>query len=189
MKQLLPIFALSLTTTCSFAQKLHTNVTDEGGNRTIITSIEQARDFKDRTLFAYGVSVEATPKDTIYHLLLSITDLSPLHIKNNARLLIKTFEGSILELRNTTDADGSVRDIHHIGTQVFSDYTATAIYDCSYEQLETLAREGVAKIRVEELSGIKEKEYKKDKVGKLLRTDLGLISEALANQSDFDSDF
>lgn len=181
----------SLLTICSMtahAQQIVIDQSEPDGLRTIATSLEACRNTTDKTVFSFGLTAYIKT-GTSYTLNIKATSLAPIHIAKGAALLIKTFKGTTIELQNIIDADGSVRDVHEVNGYVFSDYSAQPSYTITSEQIQTIASEGLSKLRIQTSTSNIDKEYKKDKAGKVIDTDYRLIQGALNKSSDIHDGF
>lgn len=190
MKNYIIILAAIAATLPALAQKIETDKIDADGTRTIMGSLERCRDFTDRQVLYFGLMSVATATDTTYCLALQIKDFDPLHIKKDSRLLVKTFKGENFELLNDVDVECSVPTPNQVtGTYYVNEYIVTAMYRVTPAVLEAIARDGVKKIRIEGELKQYDKEYKKDKAGKVLATEYNLIRAKLAKKADFHDDF
>lgn len=173
---LLSFLLICLTTT---AQTIVSDEVTSDGVRHIHGSLEIARDFKDREVFSIGLGAIQTP-DSVVDFLLSVKviEMGPYHIKKGNVLLLKTFEGEVVTLSAMDDFDASVRDVHNVNGYVYSDYSTIAIYPITKQQILSLIK-GVSKIRQETFTGTHNKEFKKDKMGDILKEEYILINKSL----------
>lgn len=170
------------------AQQIAQDVAEPGGLRIISTTLETCRNASDKVVLSIGLT-SYTKQNTTFTLNIKATATTPITIPKRSALLIKTFNGTIIELYSTNTADGCVRDVHNINGFVFSDYSATPSYDITLEQIHTIANEGLSKIRIQTSTSTIDKEYKKDKAGKVIRTDLTILKDALHINKDFHDGF
>ena len=190
MKRYIVILSAIAAALPALAQKIEADKVDADGTRTIIGSVERCRDFTDKQVLYFGLAAKATASDTTYHIVMQITAFDPLHIKEGARLLVKTFKGENFELLNDLDVECAIATPHQItGTYYVSDYTVTPMYRVTPAVLEAIARDGIKKVRIETEVTQYDKEYKKDKAGKVLATEYNLIREKLTKKADFHDDF
>lgn len=166
------IMAMSVLPT--FAQKVISDATDNG-IRTIITSKENVKFGNDRIVVYTGLSMSQTENTTLYMLSLKLSAMKHLAISKGGRILIKDKDGNVITLSSPQGSYGA--DFRNVGG--FNLYEINVDYPITMEQLNQLA-EGVAKVRIElDNDEPFEKEYKKDKIGKVLAKDISLIAEAL----------
>lgn len=166
-----------------FGQTILKDEVNSKGERIIVTSMEVARDFKDKEVFSVGLSALQVDDFEQFFLCIKVASFDPYKIKSGAVLLIKTTNDEVLTLNAFSDYDASVREIHDINNYVFSDYSTIAMYPITKEQIAALSQ-GVLKIRQETFGGTHNKEYKKDKMGFLVQKDFELVSSALSNKKD-----
>jgi len=91
--------------------------------------------------------------------------------------------GDVITLYAMSNYDASVRDVHNVNGYVYSDYSTVALYPISKQQVLQLIG-GVSKIRQETFTGTHNKEYKKDKIGNIIKEEYILISKALRTKKD-----
>ena len=161
-----------------FGQSILVDEVNSKGERTIATSMDIARDFKDKEVFSVGLSALQVDEFEQLFLCVKVTSFEPYSIKAGAVLLIKTTNNEVLTLNAFADYDATVRDVHNVNNYVYSDYSTIAMYPITKEQIASLSR-GVIKIRQETYVGTHDKEYKKDKMGILIQKDYELLSSAL----------
>ena len=166
-----------------YAQSIMSDEVNSEGVRHILGSLENVRDLKDQEVFSVGLG--ALQVDTIeqYFLNVKVTELSPYRIQKGALLIIKPAMGDIITLHSMNNYDATVRDVHNINGYVFSDYSTIASYPIEKQQLLQLIS-GVLKIRQETFTGTHDKEYKKDKIGLILKEEYILIAKALRTKKD-----
>lgn len=93
-------------------------------------------------------------------------------------MLIKTTAGNVVELSTYMGGTDELKTISGINI-----WEVSAQYSITPEQLEQI-QSGIAKIRIElGDSKMYEKEWKKDKVGKILAKEHTLITDALGKNS------
>ena len=179
MKKMFFLLALSsIWVNLAYSQTISSDEVNSEGIRHIHGSLEVARDFKDREVFFVGLS--AMQIDTIYNYFLhvKVIEIGPYSIPKEAVLLLKTNSGEVITLHAMCDSDASVRDVHSVNGYAYSDYSTIATYPITKQQLLLLIN-GVSKIRQETLTGTHNKEYNKDKIGKILKEEYEMISKAL----------
>ena len=106
--------------------------------------------------------------------------------QKNSRSVFKTFAGNIITVVQIDDAS----DVRSSRSQVAVDspiYALRVHYSISEPDLQTIMNEGIALLRIETAAGIREYSYKKDNLGKYLRSEYNLL---LANEKNpFENDF
>ena len=153
------------------------------GERLIITSMDIARDFKDKEVFSVGLFATQTNDTEKFFLCIKVTSFEPYKIKLGSVLLMKTTNNEVVTLNAFSDYDASVREVHDVNGYIFSDYSTIALYPIDKDQITTLTN-GVLKIRQETFAGTHNKEYKKDKMGAFIKKDFELVSSALQKKKD-----
>ena len=174
---------LVLLVLCAFcsianAQKIEFDHVSKDGIRTIMGETVVVRSFTDKVVFKVGLSASIFEEKVIYSVIVEATSLTPYKIEKGMKLLLKDKNKNIVSLEADGDFDASVRDVHNISGMVYSDYTTSALYTISEEQISQLS-EGVLKIGQEHTTGWFDKEYKKDKIGAVLKKEYTLIQEAI----------
>lgn len=159
-----------------FAQKVISDDIDNG-IRTIITSKENVKSGNDRIVVYAGLSMSQTENTTLYMLSLKLSAMKHLAISKGGRILIKDKDVNVITLTSLKGSYGA--DFKNVAG--FNLYEINVDYPITLEQLNQLA-EGVTKVRIElDNDEPFEKEYKKDKIGKVLAKDISLIAEALVS--------
>lgn len=188
MKKTFLLVCLFAFTTSTFAQKIELDKI-ENGERTIICSHENVRSFKDKVVFSVAL-ISNTNKsgENFYNLSLKATSLSPITVPKGGKLLIKTADGSVIELSTQMEYAGTVRDVHNVNGYVYSDYSIFPSFSLTPAQIDKICK-GVTKIRLETSLDAVDKEFKKDKIGKVIDAEYKLIQKALSNPKSFNDGF
>lgn len=107
-------------------------------------------------------------------------------IDKKSKMLIRTTRGQIIELEQTTESPeqqskylGLSGGVSHYYYYVYPDYLITR------QDLETIMKDGVSKIRLETTVGMMDYPYSVEIVGEMLTAEYGLIF----NNKNFDTDF
>lgn len=163
----------------AYAQKIVSDDTPADGNRYIFCSKENVGGFSDKMKLFIGLSyMQPAEGSPLYSLCIQLNCGEVVKIHKGGRMLLKTFNGDVVELSTYTGGTDEMKTISGINVwEVQAQYTITP------EQLSILET-GVAKIRIE-LGDSKtyEKEWKKDKVGKILAKESALIQDAIKTNS------
>ena len=165
------------------AQSIMSDEVNSEGIRHIHGSLEIARDFKDKEVFSIGLSAIQIDSTEQFFLAVKVTEFSPYKVQQNSVLLLKPTMGDVITLYAMSNYDASVRDVHNVNGYVYSDYYTVALYPISKQQVLQLIG-GVSKIRQETFTGTHNKEYKKDKIGNIIKEEYILISKALRTKKD-----
>ena len=186
-KTVILLFVLSSALN-TFAQKIESDKT-VNGERTIICSHENVRSMKDKVVFSVALCLNQSQNGgENYNISLKTTSLSPITVPKGGKLLIKLMDDSIIELSTIMEYAGTVRDVHNINGYVYSDYTIFPAFLLTIEQIDQI-RKGVKKIRLETTTGAVDKDFKKDKIGKVIAVEYDLIKSALSQKKSFSDDF
>lgn len=157
----------------AFAQQ---STTEADGLRVVSTKSEVIRTgMSDRYPFKVHLSAALNPQsgEWSYSLLVGVVEMSSRAVPKGGALLIKTADGSVVELANEFDELRS-RDFQGTlvpGTSLIS-YVNFGSYSITREQLEAL-KGGVQKVRLQHLGEVVESVYKKDKWGAIISAQLG----------------
>ena len=163
MKQIILTLLCLLAMLPAQAQKILSDDTTNG-TRSIITSKENVKSGNDKIVDA-----------TTYFLSLKLSAMKHMAISKNGRVMLKDTGGNVITL---TTLQGSY-DANTRNVGGFNLYEINVDYPITYEQLQQLAS-GVTKVRIElDNDDPFDKEYKKDKIGQVIATDLSLIAGAL----------
>lgn len=156
------------------AQKILSDDTSNG-TRSIITSKENVKSGNDKIVIYVGLSFMQSGDTLTYYLSLKLSAMKHMAIGKEGRIMLKDANGNIVTLTTLQGSYGA--DTRNVGG--FDLYEINVDYPITYKQLQQLAN-GVTKIRIElDNDDPFDKEYKKDKIGKVVATDLSLIAGAL----------
>lgn len=174
MKQILLTLLCLVAIIPLHAQKILSDDT-ANGTRSIITSKENVKSGNDRVVIYAGLSLMQSDGEPHYFLSLKLSAMKHLAISKENRILLKDQNGEVITLTTPQGSYGA--DTRNVGG--FNLYEINVDYPVAMEQLQQLAN-GVTKIRIElDNDEPFEKDYKKDKIGKVIQTDLSLIAGAL----------
>lgn len=153
-----------------------------------------------------GLQTWVTQQDTTFVIVTNINTLSRLGAFDDAIMLIKTMDDEVLELYSIT-SDNNIKNISYgnptvtttryknIITSTYNSNSVDVSRSINYwyvtpEIIEKL-KVGIKKIKIQFENGVYEKEFKKDKIGKILYdsylTELKQIS--IDKNKDFKNDF
>ena len=184
MKKVLLLFFCALCTMAN-AQKIVVDKVSPDGIRTIMGETVVVRSFTDKVVFKVGLCASILNEKKSYSIIVESTSPTAYIIKKGMKLLLKDKNKNDVTLEADGDFDASVGDVHNINGFVTSDYTTSAFYTVS-EDIITQLSEGVLKIGQEHTTGRFDKEYKKDKIGAVLKQEYSLIKNAIATQPNND---
>lgn len=188
------LFLFTISNFSVMAQSIESDEVDSKGVRKTIGSLEIVRDFKDRVVFNVGLGAITQYEDgtnlpkTFYYIRVKAVSLSPYEIKRGMALLLKTTNDEIIQLKVVEDFDAVVRDIHEAGGIIYTDYSTVAWYPITEEELYKVCQ-GIKKIRQEHASATFDKEYKKDKIGNVIKLEYAQIKSALKKQKSITDGF
>lgn len=176
MNKLISLLVCLLIGTSAFAQKIISDDTPADGNRYIFCSKENVGGFTDKMKLFVGLSyMKPESGNGLYSLCIQLNCGEVTTIHKGGRMLIKTMTGNVIELSTYMGGKDELKTISGINI-----WEVSAQYSITPEQLEQI-QSGIAKIRIElGDSKVYEKEWKKDKVGKILDKEHSLIVDALA---------
>lgn len=153
-----------------------------------------------------GLQTWVTQQDTTFVIVTNVNTLSRLGAFDDAIMLIKTMDDEVLELYSIT-SDNNIKNISYgnptvttrryknIITSTYNSNSVDVSRSINYwyvtpEIIEKL-KVGIKKIKIQFENGVYEKEFKKDKIGKILYdsylTELKQIS--IDKNKDFKNDF
>lgn len=179
MKKLFLSTALCLTSLLAFAQEIEYDKSADG-ERSIMCKYESVRSMKDKTVFSVALSAEQNKENiTSYFLSLKTTSGTPITVPEGGKLLIKLKDDSVIELKTLMEYAGTVREVHNVNGFVFHDYTIFPSFPINDTQIKQISG-GVKKIRLETVDGNRDKEFKKDKIGTVIKEQYALIVNKLS---------
>lgn len=181
----------------AFAQKIVYDKLEDNGFRLIGTTLENVGSMTDRIKAKLSLgAIVSTDGKAEYILDVFLTTGQAISAPAGARMLIKTKDGEVITLqerqgRSLEDMIGKKRMIPELQNMVVTEYSIQMMYTLTAEQIQQLIS-GVTKIRIELDGGNNyDKEWKKDKVGKILSKDFELVNKALStdNRESFTEGF
>jgi len=175
MKHLITLLMCALIGISAYAQKIVSDDTPADGNRYIFCSKENVGGFSDRMKLFVGLSyMQPVEGNSLYSLCIQLNCGEVTSIHKGGRMLLKTFDGNVVELSTYMGGSDELKSISGVNM-----WQISAQYPITPEQL-TMLEKGIAKIRIE-LGDSKtyDKEWKKDKVGKILAKESTLIQNAI----------
>lgn len=178
MKKLFLFLMMLFACNVLHAQSIISDEVTSDGLRMVIGETVAARDLKDKQVFFVGLSALQKDSIEIWMLSVKVIEWGAYRINKGNILLLKTMNDEVIQLQADGDYDATVRNVH-TEPFVYSDYSVTAHYPITKEDILKLCG-GVKKIRQEvSLGEIHDKDYKKDKIGAILTTEVNLLSNAL----------
>lgn len=179
MNKLIALLTAFLVSLSAYAQKIETDDTESNGTRYIFCTQENVGGFSDKIKLFIGLGyMRPEDKNGEYFLSVKLNCGEVTKIPKGGRMLIKTTAGETVELATLVAGSDEMQTISGVNL-----WKVSVQYPIAVDQLEQLIS-GVAKIRIE-LSDSKtyDKEWKKDKVGKVFSKEYGLIQNALQKDS------
>lgn len=186
MKKLLITTLVAFVATLSYAQSLgYRNDTDAsltvGTNYTIL----------GRQLgvsLNYGLNKSTKEEKWLLDFILYSRN-ERLNVDQGAKLLIRTFSGTVIELKQNQDCHAIKIDSDYpyssIGNYDTIDYMVYLKYFIDGKDLQIIMKEGIQKMRFETSRGMKDLLWEKDEFGALILSEYNLI----LGKSDFGADF
>lgn len=181
------LLMFALVAMCANAQEINLDKKDENG-RLIMCKQESMRSFSDKVLFDCALSRSQIYDEVYWQISLVVKQLYSISIPKGSRLLIKLKDDSIIELKSINDVEDRIGDAQVIGSSVISQYTVFPTYSVTEEQIAQISQ-GVKKIRVETSLQPIDKEFKKDKMGKIIEGQYKVISERAKTSNNFNEGF
>lgn len=175
MNKLMLLLVMLIAGTSAYAQKIETDDTESNGTRYIFCSKENVGGFSDKIKLFIGLGyMKPADGDGNYFLSVKLNCGEVTKIHKGGRMLIKTINGSVIELSTLAAGSDEMQTISGINI-----WTVTAQYPITSEQIQQLSS-GISKVRIE-LADSKsyDKEWKKDKIGKYISKEYTLITTAL----------
>lgn len=120
-----------------------------------------------------------------YDLSIKAVQQNPITIPEGSELLIKLIDDSVIKLKTKIEYSDKIGEVKNIGGYVFTQYTVIPSYAITPEQIDLISK-GVKKIRIKNLLEPIDKEFKKDKIGKVITKEYKIIQDALSNKSSND---
>ncbi len=187
MNKVIALLVCLMMGTAAYAQKIVSDDTSADGNRYIFCSKENVGGFSDKMKLFAGLSyMLPADGDGQYYLCVQLNCGEVTSIHKGGRMLIKTSSGEVVELATLAAGTDEMETISGINL-----WEVSAQYPITLEQLEQI-QSGIVKMRIELAeSKTYEKEWKKDKLGKILAKEHTLITEALGKnpKTSFTEDF
>ena len=132
----------------AYAQKIVFDKVDANGERRVETSMKSFTHWSSNTEVEYGMEAVEKHDDVSYRLIMSFKCKEKIRIDNYMRLLLKTKDGTTMELKCSEggrDATGELYD----PVSMVREYKVKVYYDISKEQIANIKNEGLAKARAE----------------------------------------
>lgn len=165
--------------------------TDANGARQIITEYVYCKSgilVKHPLYIALGrLSLE---DQTAWSLAILLQETAPLKIPKGGGLLLKLSDETVIQLKQTLSEDATEDRVgkYQPATRSYI-YSINGIYDITLQELNEIAQKGVKKIRVETAVGFIDVEYKRDKIGSIIKECYLAITNALKRKSDINAGF
>ena len=184
MKQFIIIAFFAFVYTTVSAQDIVHDRTEKG-IRTILTAKTNCRSMTDKIVLQVGLSaiIDEQNQDTTLYFDTYLTAGSEIEVRKGSPLLLKLMDGTIMELSAATNSKNPVWNSNVIGGQVFRTYDIFPSYSVTAEQLESICKTGVKKIRIDIIPNMFDKEFKKDKISAALRNYRDALKSAFRKPS------
>lgn len=189
MKKLLLFVFTSLSSLFSFSQTIEIDKVDEKGDRYISGSLEPIRSFTDKHYFFVSLDAFQAKGDeeASYSIILRTNSTSPISVPKGGRLLIRLQDDSVMELKTLIEYTDKVGEVI-TGAIVHTNYSVSPSFIVTPEQIDAISK-GVKKIRLETSLDPIDKEFKKDKMGRVIKEEYALIQKALQKDKSFSDGF
>jgi hypothetical protein len=183
------LIALLVNSITGMAQVISYDKTRDG-IRLVATEETVCRSMTDRLVLAVSLvaCVDEEKNDTTYSLITHITGSTPLEVSKNAPMLIKLMDDTVIELKAELGDKEMVRDIIVVNNFVTHSYDINPYFAVTPEQLKAIIKTGVKKIRIDVSPEMYDKEFKKDKVGSVLRMKWAALKETLKKKGSTTGD-
>lgn len=185
MKKTLSVLAMLVFLSASIAnaQKIESDRT-EGGVRTIFCEKKNVGGFSDKVKMFVGLTANQKADELQYYLAIQLNTSEVYEVAKGGKCLLKTTAGDVVEL--VSPAGHSFNPLADMQTvSGFKIMSITALYTITEAQIEQIAG-GVSKVRMEVVTErgdeLFEKEFKKDKIGSVVKKEKKLIDDALAGK-------
>lgn len=124
----------------------------------------------------------------MYCLSVKVVNTTAYEIEKDMLLLLKNVNDEVITLKAQSNYDATVRDVHEANGCVWSDYSTIALYPICEEDIFKICQ-GIIKIRQECKVGTFDKEYKKDKIGAVIKAEYAQIKSALKTEKSITDGF
>ena len=181
MKTLLLLVLCTISSVAN-AQKIVSDNVSSDGIRTILGETVNVRSMKDKVVFKVGLCASVFDGKVSYSLIVESTSLTSFTVKKGMKLMLKNTSEEVITLEAEGDFDASSGKAHNAGGFVFTDYTTAAFYPITEDAIAKLEK-GVIKIGQEHNTGRFDKDFKKDKIGAVLKEEYSLIKKAQESPS------
>ena len=192
MKKLISTLCMLAISLTFYGQKIILDKMENDSIRVIESENIMKRKFTDTVIWNYGIKSyhNINTNETLYMLMINLNATTPITIKKDGKLLIKLFNGEIIELNTFETVYNDVTlgysyqrpIVGNIGVIKRNKITRNiATFVVTKEELSKL-NEGINKVRVETALGYLQREYKKDDIGMRLFQAYINIKETLENK-------
>ena len=192
MKKLVIAFCLILSAFVASGQSklVYQNQDAKTGFRSFGTSdIIVRTGMTDRHPLKVSILAVESAKGWSYSLNISVPELTSRAVPEGSILLLRAKSGDVFEFANTlTEAQSRDWVGQWVEGTASKTYDNKASYIVTRQQLETLAA-GVLKLRMQLSGSSFDTEYKKDKMGAVIKAHLAAIDSGISSGSDLRSDF
>ena len=183
-------FLLSVVHASGQSKLIYQNQDAKSGLRSFGTSDVIVRNgMTDRHPLKVSLLAVETSKGWLYSLNIAVSELTSRAVPEGSILLLRAKSGEVFEFANTLSEDQS-RDWvgQWIEGTASKTYDNKASYVITREQLVALSS-GVLKLRMQLSGEAFDIDYKKDKLGAVIKAHLASIDSGISSGSDLRSDF
>lgn len=180
------VFAIHLS-----AQKIVVDKVYSDNSRGIVCEPQPCRNFSDRVVLSVSLGAVTDQKDlTTYNIMVTFSEIATatddFSIPDNATLLIRTADESVLELKCQIGETDYFGDIKRVGNTLVNMKTVSSISNITEEQIQHLCS-GIIKVRCELNSSQLQQEYyensfKKAKLSDYFKQAKAQIDSALSEK-------
>ena len=184
MKRIILIAFLYAICSISYAQGIFADEVTNEGVRLITGDPVHVSDTTDDVELLVSLCYSAHDGISTYGIAVTPAFKSSFSVKKGMRLLLKSKDSKVVELKAMGDAYSLVKAVDAFRCIYYLD----AFYEVSEDALSQLCG-GIIKMRLEYDKGVFDKEWKVDKMGEVLKKELAEIKRKVRIEKDFYSDF
>ena len=186
MRKTLGVLALLvvMSANIAYAQKIESDMT-ENGVRTIFCEQKGVSGFSDKVKVFVGLTANQKPDGLQYYISVKLNTSEVYEVPKGGKLLLKTTSGDIVELTSPNGHSfNPATDMQVVsGIKMM---TISVLYAVTEEQLAQISA-GVSKIRMQVFTErgdeLFDKDFKKDKIGTVVKKERQLVQDALNGKS------
>lgn len=190
MKKLTSFIILFFACLTAQSQTIEYEANLNDSTRAYSTSSEICRSFTDKMVLAVSMTkIAMTSGRYYYYLRLQVSSSEACSIPKGGRVLIRTADDSVVELKSSSEAESELHTDFVNGIKIKTSQIS-ANYIVSEADLQKMFK-GVKKLRMEISPTNYDKTFKKDKIGQVLFAEYNLLKDKKYNdaKSNFSEGF